>query len=902
MKSIFTHVAAALAVGLATTSGATGVFQGSTDFEGMPVGALPSDGFFAGSTVDSSIVSNAAVAAQVPSDARPANFDYADSRDKVLSVDADMSAPLLRYLKNGGTPETIGADSVYADMLVDFAQVGGTNNVPEPSPADQILVYARETAENGAVVGTNLYVFAGNADGTGSQEYKLTAAVEAGVWTRIVVKAVADVRGISEKTWPGFEIYLGGAASSNLCQTAGGQTQFLSLTADGSTAGAVSALAFAGTGCVDDLVLSSVDPESSDVLVTLSWPTSLREVAYVVDGATNALTVADGTATVTVPDGSAVSLIGAKAREIEDSVVVSGAPATLALPADGVEWYFPQTATAGQDGSASNPFEIATAGDLYTLADLVQTTNCAGLYFQQVASIDFTDEAPFSGIGTYDPDPRLGTPFTGVYDGGDYFISDVTFTARNYGGLFNQVNGGTVKNLYVSNAWVSATATGEYGFAIVGNAGNGATLQNLCSLGTFGTPEKPGTHNMAGIVVRVSGGGEDGTLVQGCVNAADVYGTYTKIAGVCAIAQHKADGAPVRFDICSNSGDIVAMDGGTAGRDGVAGIVAYSDDDVVISDCFNTGSLSSTLAAAKIGEIVGYHKSRALTGEGRIGASADRKMIHTEIDANLTGFDYAVVDDGRAETTDTLEAAETYLLERSIADSGEPVFELENAGDWIAFDTKFGYTFLGEIAFADGEVAVATNGTVITYTAAVPAAGDPWFTPDDGAGAADIADSLSQAGLSSNTNVIQSTADYVALVDYVTNHVAGATEPSDLTANQKANAVLCYALGATSIPDAVIDEMEVETVAPAANGTMTIAISIDGLEAGALDTAAAQALATRVLSGSVGGDDVSGLSEDNVAVQVTGSDDGKILATVAPDPNAYVEPPAAFFVKPVVLK
>ena len=96
----------ALAFGFAATVRAAGIFPGSTDFEDMSVGALPSDGFFAGNTADSSIVSNAAVAAQIAAADRPANFDYADTRDKVLSVDATTNAPLVRTLAaNGGDPQ-----------------------------------------------------------------------------------------------------------------------------------------------------------------------------------------------------------------------------------------------------------------------------------------------------------------------------------------------------------------------------------------------------------------------------------------------------------------------------------------------------------------------------------------------------------------------------------------------------------------------------------------------------------------------------------------------------------------------------------------------------------------------------------------------------------------------------
>ncbi len=279
------------------------------------------------------------------------------------------------------------------------------------------------------------------------------------------------------------------------------------------------------------------------------------------------------------------------------------------------------------DGSAAHPFEIRTAADLQALADAVNAGKSADKCFVQTADIDMTGAGAFAGIGVYNANPTAGTPFTGTYDGGNFTISNVTMTARNYGGIFNQVNGGTIKNLTVENILTAATS-GEFGYAIVGNAGNGATLENLTAAGSFLSAEKPGTHNMAGIVVRACGGGENGTLVKNCTNAATIYGAYTKMAGVCAIAQHKIDGGAVTFDGCVNSGTLTMPSGATAGRDGLAGIIGYVNDDTVLKGCSNTGTMTSTLETAKVGQLVGWAYNSVLTFEdaGTIAANGPAKI------------------------------------------------------------------------------------------------------------------------------------------------------------------------------------------------------------------------------------------------------------------------------------
>jgi len=377
------------------------------------------------------------------------------------------------------------------------------------------------------------------------------------------------------------------------------------------------------------------------------------------------------------------------------------------------------------DGTAANPYEITNLADLQALADAVNAGNtCSGKCFVQ------TDAGAFAGIGVYNANPTAGTPFTGTYDGGNFKICNVDFTQRNYGGVFNQVNGGTIKNLTVSNITCSAFSdsvnSGEWGGAIVGNAGNGATLQNLVAEGTFAA-DHPATHNVAGIVIRACGGGENGTLIKDCTNNATLYGAYTKIGGICALTQYKIAGGAVTFDGCVNNGDIISSRT-TTGVTGYAGILGYNDDNSVLVNCSNTGSIVNNSGANtdKDGAIVGwaYTKNangvRSLTDQGGNSAAKTDKMLAFVSDlADVTGFKYATVANDVATTVTSLSAGNTYLLEGNVAASETPVFTFAEAGT-IAFDAALGYTFEGTVAADTSRIASldsATVDNVTTYTA-----------------------------------------------------------------------------------------------------------------------------------------------------------------------------------------
>ena len=717
MKKPVTTIATMAALGLALSAQAGILFDGSTDFETIGM----DDPYFAGDPAGASIEPDASVEAAVD---RPANYPYGTTRDKVLCVESTNA--VFRTINAGGSDANLEDGVVYADMLVKGAAYSSTEAMPGSSGVDKLLVFFGPHTENGMTT-TNLYVRAQDPS-LGDKNYPLTTRAQVSItpdsWYRIVIVALPNEEGADpDEVWPCFRVYLGGFDDDHLCKC-GEQDTFRSLIANGEDSGTISSFGFAGSGYVDDFVVSTINPNK--VAVTLTWPTSLTSVSYAVGSDTNALTAADGTATIEIDSGDSVTLFGGFGDYVKE---VSGSSGTLALPASEIDYYFPRTATAGQDGTAEHPFEIADVDDLNALKDAVASLAAArSLCYVQTADIDMASAGAFAGIGTYAKVPTAGVPFTGTYNGQNYKISNVTRAGGDTQGIFNQVGvGGVIENLVVENMAWDSSVSGEYGLAIVGNAGGGATLRNLTAAGTFGSESKPSTHNIAGIVVRICGGAtaDVATTVDSCTNNATIYGGYTKLGGICAIAQVQTgfSAGKVVFVNCANNGMLVCKRT-SSGVTGNAGIVAYSSAIVELTGCYGNGVITNTDGANtdKDGALVGWQYSGyAFTDKGGNSAPADKKMVaYYGNVANVTGFQYATVENNVATTVlPPLEVGNTYLLEGNVAAGGDAVATLTAVGDSIAFDAALGYTFAGTVGYsgAAGAPTASTVGTVTTYTA-----------------------------------------------------------------------------------------------------------------------------------------------------------------------------------------
>ena len=189
----------------------------------------------------------------------------------------------------------------------------------------------------------------------------------------------------------------------------------------------------------------------------------------------------------------------------------------------------------------------------------------------------------------------------------------------------------------------------------------------------------------------------------------------------------------------------------------------------------------------------------------------------------------------------------------------------------------------------------AKGGLVIETTPEPPS--DPWNTPSSDAG---VAESLSEDGITTDSGAVSTVAEFTALVDYITNNVAGVSVPADMSAAQKANAVLCYALNATTIPDKEITSADVtiDAVTTGESGSMTLTVAIAGVTVGNVDAS----LVAKVVSAK-GGTALNEMSAANVDVSAYASENGKVVITVTPTKANSGDPdPTTFFMSAVITK
>jgi hypothetical protein len=242
---------------------------------------------------------------------------------------------------------------------------------------------------------------------------------------------------------------------------------------------------------------------------------------------------------------------------------------------------------SGGNGTAANPFQIATKQDLLELA--VPSPNY-GECFILTADIDMQGQvfttaiiAPDTVSGNYSFE---GTAFTGTFDGNGHKITHFTINGGSnwYLGLFGYISGGSVKNLGLENCSVSGN---ELVGGLVGS--NSGSISNCYSTGTVS-----GKYDVGGLVGYNSGS------ISNC------YST----GAVSSDSNSQAVGGLVggNWGNISNCYSMGSVSGGP-GSEFVGGLVGgnggYSGGS--ISNCYSTGAVSGGSNSWYVGGLVGIN-------------------------------------------------------------------------------------------------------------------------------------------------------------------------------------------------------------------------------------------------------------------------------------------------------
>ncbi|MDB4334858.1 T9SS type A sorting domain-containing protein [bacterium] len=206
------------------------------------------------------------------------------------------------------------------------------------------------------------------------------------------------------------------------------------------------------------------------------------------------------------------------------------------------------------EGTAFNPYEIATLNDLKVLSE---TSSIWNSYFIQTAHIEASACRKWNSGEGFLPIGNETTKFTGSYNGQGYIINGLSINrpSTNYIGLFGYTNGATIYNMGVTSCAITGRS---YVGGLVGYNYSNSTVSNCYSTGAFS-----GTDDVGGLV----GYNTNSSTVSNCYSA-----------------------------------------GSVSGIDNVGGFVGYNTNSSTVSNCYSVGSVSGTDC---IGGLVGRNSSNS---------------------------------------------------------------------------------------------------------------------------------------------------------------------------------------------------------------------------------------------------------------------------------------------------
>lgn len=283
---------------------------------------------------------------------------------------------------------------------------------------------------------------------------------------------------------------------------------------------------------------------------------------------------------------------------------------------------------AGGNGSADDPYQIATAGDLQ------QISSAPSAHYTIVNNLDMTgtEFSPISG-------------FSGVLDGNGHSISNLTFKQGDYQtGLFSQTSkaedettGGsaTVRNLTFIKPSLNLDGNTSTAGVIAGDATT-LTIENVSIFGLLANTDE--ANGFSGTFGSLVGGCYLNSQISQClVSAADIDLPEATVGG---IAGQTRTGASITA--CAFSGTI----NGGSGVGGVAGTTASNDE--TISDCHvnaditGHSSVGGIVGEASRGTITRCHAEGSIMAttpdswNGSLGAGGIAGSLSTDYSGNST--------------------------------------------------------------------------------------------------------------------------------------------------------------------------------------------------------------------------------------------------------------------------
>ena len=234
-------------------------------------------------------------------------------------------------------------------------------------------------------------------------------------------------------------------------------------------------------------------------------------------------------------------------------------------------------AFAGGDGTAENPYQIATA------KQLVAVRNDLAAHYVLNNNIDL------SGYSSWNPIGDAVYSFSGSFDGNGHVIRNMTIevqTSDSYLGLFGYASGAKLTNVVLEDATIRGTlSTGNHQVALlVGKTSKTTfktTLSDCTVSGSIQLVANDTSLAIGGIV-----GQTEGAVIENCVNRAEITlaeestATYLYCGGIAGSAWSD-------ISACDNYGKITGVSNASIWVGGIVG------DGGAVSHCRNYGKVSA---------------------------------------------------------------------------------------------------------------------------------------------------------------------------------------------------------------------------------------------------------------------------------------------------------------------
>lgn len=220
------------------------------------------------------------------------------------------------------------------------------------------------------------------------------------------------------------------------------------------------------------------------------------------------------------------------------------------------------------EGTQSSPYKIFTPEDL------------AEIKYDLTAYYQLQNDIDLSGV-SYVPLGSDAAPFSGSFDGNGKKIINLTINSGSNMALFAYTNGGTIKDLSIENANITASS---YVSFLIGYAQNGTKINNVLVGGTINSSGAQ-IGGLVGFAV-----GQDGVVATDCA----VYGNMTTTAAGNIGGLSGSGGNYTRCYVYANIKGIFTVGGLTGGNSNTFSLTNYDVKNSKFTDCYVAGNISVT--------------------------------------------------------------------------------------------------------------------------------------------------------------------------------------------------------------------------------------------------------------------------------------------------------------------